>query len=107
MAPPGAPRSSGSLCTPAHAGGVAMAIKFSRAENGAYIIDDTTTGETRRFEDQPSWLLASLVELLRGTERIEAGLADLQAMHERPVPYIATPEKAVELLGGHPRDYDG
>jgi hypothetical protein len=60
-----------------------MAITMGRDDTGAYTITDSSTGEVRRYEDQPSWLRASLIELLRGAERVEEGLERLQGLYER------------------------
>ncbi|MRG96001.1 hypothetical protein [Polyangium spumosum] len=69
-----------------------MALKFYQAPEGEYIIEDSMTGETRVYSDQKAWICDALVELLRATERIEQGLADLERSYARgSLPKIEEP----------------
>jgi hypothetical protein len=60
-----------------------MAIMFSRdQETGEFLIEDTADpAATRRFATQEEFNYAALVLLLQATERLEAGLARLEALY--------------------------
>ncbi|MDI3282094.1 hypothetical protein [Polyangium sp. 15x6] len=60
-----------------------MAIKFSRGEEGEFVVTDSATGETRIYVDRDAWLADALGEVLRATERIDAGLVRLEKSYAR------------------------
>jgi hypothetical protein len=77
-----------------------MAIMFSRdAQTGAYCIDDTLDpAKSRVFETRDEWLHESLVLLIEMTEKIERGLARLQALlHDAADRYATLPPPPVEI----------
>jgi hypothetical protein len=74
-----------------------------------YHLVDSVTGERRSFTDRKEFARASLVEILKNAEEIDAGLAQLQRsyLRPRPVQALGSPAEAAKLLGGHRRDYEG
>lgn len=70
-----------------------MATKFTRdPQTGAYLITNTQSGETRRYETQKEFAAACLIDIYRHSEEMEAGLARLESMYTRGHAYHEAPE---------------
>jgi hypothetical protein len=59
-------------------------------DSSGYHLVDSQTGERRTYTDQKEFAHASLVEILKHRDEIDAGLARLHASYDRSTPKTTT-----------------